>query len=47
LLELALGDERIGQLLQRAQMVKRVVVPNKLVNIVRGLKPHPHDDCGS
>ncbi len=34
LMELAMADERIGGLLRGAQMVKRVVVPNKLVNIV-------------
>ncbi len=34
LMELAMADERIGPLLRGGQMVKRVVVPNKLVNIV-------------
>ena len=34
LMELAMADERIGGLLRGGQTVKRVVVPNKLVNIV-------------
>ncbi len=29
-----MADERIGPLLRSSQMVKRVFVPNKLVNIV-------------
>jgi len=33
-MELAMTDERIGQLLRSGQMVKRVFVPNKLVNVV-------------
>ena len=34
LMERAMADERIGGLLRAGQVVKRVVVPNKLVNIV-------------
>jgi len=34
LMELAMADERIGPLLRSGQMVKRVFVPNKLVNVV-------------
>jgi leucyl-tRNA synthetase len=34
LMERAMADERIGGLLRGAQMVKRVIVPNKLVNVV-------------
>jgi hypothetical protein len=31
---LAFGDPKIEQLLRGARVVKRVVVPNKLVNVV-------------
>ena len=34
LMERAMADERLGQLLRGGQIVKRIVVPNKLVNIV-------------